>query len=151
MQQVLQVSCSKSDDGGGDGISDQTLTGSVEGKAFTFVGGKAFETTNFNEETVISLNLTNVAANCDDFISDFVLRISADVPNAIGVYSDINIADRDSNDGDGGISFNNNGETVEITAISATKISGKMRISRPASVIAPESVFEGTFTLPLCQ
>lgn len=128
-------------------IKDQVLTGTVQGKSFTFQGGKAFGTTTFSDEEGLSLNLTNVAANCDDAVFDFVLSISAVVPNKVGVYNDINIVDQDGDD----LPFNNLDKTVEITAVSETEISGKMKLSRPESSIAEESNFEGTFTLPICD
>lgn len=144
---LLCIGCSKDDDTSSDSIKNQNLTGIVQGKAFTFVGGKAFETTTFDDEPGLSLNLTNVSANCDDAVFDFELRISAIVPSQIGVYTNINIVDQDGND----VPFNNLDETVEITALSSTEISGKMKVSRSESSIAEETIFEGTFTLPICE
>lgn len=140
------VSCS-SDDEGSDSISDQVLTGTLQGESFTFVAGKAFETETSAGELAYSLNLTNVAAVCDDFVGDFDLRISVTVPQEVGVFTDINIVDQNGND----TPFNNLGETVEITSLTSTSIAGKMKLSRSNSEIAEESIFEGTFTLPICQ
>lgn len=141
------IGCSKDDDNATESIKNQNLTGTVQSKAFTFIGGKAFETTTFDDEPGLSLNLTNVAADCTDAVFDFDLRISAVVPNKIGVYNNINIVDQDGND----VPFNNLDETVEITALSSTEVSGKMKVSRAESSIAEESVFEGTFTLLICE
>ncbi|MBD1259397.1 hypothetical protein HZY62_02260 [Maribacter polysiphoniae] len=144
---AVTLGCSKDNDNDSEGIKDEVLTGTVQGKPFTFKGGKAFNTTTFDDEPGISLNITNVIADCDDSIFDFELRISAVVPNRVGVFKDINIVDQDGDD----IPFNNIDNTVEIIALSATEVKGKMKLNRAASSIAEESVFEGSFTLPICE
>ncbi|XMO87162.1 hypothetical protein AAFN75_02505 [Algibacter sp. AS12] len=140
-------SCS-SDDGNDSGVKNEILTGTVEGKPFTFVGGKAFDTS-FNNETLLSVNLTNERADCSSTIFDYGLSISVDVPKAVGTYNDVNIVTKDNDSQDP--PFNSIGQTVEITAISATEISGKMKLNREASTIAEASIFEGTFTVPVCE
>ena len=127
-------------------ISNQNLIGTVLGQDFTFVDGIAFETT-FGDEVLISVNLTNVGTTCDDSVLDFVLSVRAQVLNQIGVYNDINIVEQNDN----GTPFNNLNQTVEITSIRNTEISGKMKIDRSSSDIAAGSSFEGTFTLPICD
>lgn len=144
---VVVLGCSKDDENDSESIKDEVLTGTVQGKPFTFKGGKAFNTTTFDDEPGISLNITNVVADCYDSVLDFELRISAVVPNRVGVFNDINIVDQDGDD----MPFNNLDSTVEIMALSATEISGKMKLDRVASSIAEESVFEGSFTLSICE
>ncbi len=144
---IIFYSCSSSDDnnGGGD-VKDQVLTGTVEGKPFTYKGGQAFYTT-LGDEELISINLTNESADCSSDIFNFGLRISAWVPRNVGVFSDITIVTQDGNN----TPFNHLGETVEITALSDTEVSGKIKLNDPASGIFPENIFEGTFTMPLCE
>ena len=144
---IIIIGCSKDGESDSGDIKDQVLTGIVQGKPFTFKGGKSFGTTTFDDEPGISLNLTNVTANCDAAVFDFELRINAVVPNKVGVFNDINIVDQDGDD----IPFNNLDKTVEITSLSATEVSGKMKLNRPETSIAEESVFEGTFTLTICE
>ena len=144
---IVILGCSKDNESDSEGIKDQVLTGIVQGKPFTFKGGKAISTTTYDDEPGISLNITNVIANCDDAVFDFELRISAVVPNKLGVFNDINIVDQDGDD----IPFNNLDNTVEITALSATEVSGKMKLNRAESSIAEKSDFEGTFTLTICE
>ena len=148
---VICTSCSSDDendnDGGEEVVSDAPLTGTLQGEAFTVAGGIAFDTSTFDDEPAISINLTNVAAGCDDDLFDFGLRISAIVPNAVGVYTNINIVDQA---GDGS-PFNNPDQTVEITALSNTEISGRLSLSRETSNVEEGSNFEGTFTIPVCQ
>ncbi|GAB1857530.1 hypothetical protein MHTCC0001_23660 [Flavobacteriaceae bacterium MHTCC 0001] len=141
--------CSSSDeDNSGGAISDQILTGTVEGRAFTFKGGKAFITTNFEDEEAISLNLTNVEVGCETFVGDYDLSISAIVPNQVGMHQDINIVTHQ----DGESPFNHLGQVLEITAISNTEVSGKMRLNFPSNDdFFKESIFEGTFTLTICE
>lgn len=144
---IFIIGCSKDDENDSGDIKDQVLTGIVQGKPFIFKGGKAFGTTTFDDEPGISLNLTNVTANCDAAVFDFELRINAVVPRKVGVFNDINIVDQDGDD----LPFNNLDKTVEITSLSATEISGKMKLNRPETSIAEESVFEGAFTLTICE
>jgi len=135
-------SCSKDE---GREVKDKVLTGTVEGKAFTFKGGKAFITI-FNNQEKVSVNLTNVAADCSSNVFDFELEIRTIVPREIGVFTTINIATQDGNN----TPFNHLNQTVEITALSDTQISGKMKLYKKESSLAGESIFEGTFTIPLC-
>jgi|GEM_PF-3723569 len=145
---VAFVSCSSDDDGdGGVNVKDQLVTGTVQSRPFTFVGGKAFLTTNFNQEEAVSVNLTNVTANCDSSIFDYDLSISVIVPNKIGVFTEVNVVTND----DDSVPSNHLNETVEITAISATEITGKIKLNDPASGVFKENIFEGTFTLPICS
>lgn len=142
---VMSCSSDKDDSSAGD-ISNQTLTGTVEGKAFTVKGGQAYYRSSSNTEE-ITINLTNVVVGCETSTFEYVLRISADVPNEVGVHTDINIVTQDGNE----TPFNSLGETVEITAVSATEISGKMKLNKKGSETFAESIFEGAFTIPICE
>lgn len=140
------TSCSK-DDNNDSGIKNQILTGTVEGEPFTFKGGKAFLTGSLIKDVEqVSINLTNFEANCDTDIFDFELEISAWIPREVGVHTGINIVTQDGSN----IPFNNDKQTVEITSISDTEISGKMKLNKSGSDLFEESIFEGTFTIPLC-
>ncbi|MBO0590328.1 hypothetical protein I2486_02815 [Cellulophaga sp. E16_2] len=142
------MSCSSDkDDSSADTISDQTLTGTVEGKAFTVQGGKAFFRSSTSTEE-ITIYLTNENFGCDSDIFDYTLTINASVPNMVGVYTDVNIVTQDGNN----TPFNNLTETiVEITAVSDTEISGKMKLNKEGSEAFPESIFEGAFTVSICE
>lgn len=139
------LSCSTDNDGNTD-IQDQILAGTVAGKNFTFQSGQSFFSSGSNQDQ-INIYVTNELVDCGTSVLDYGLRISAKVPYQVGVYTDINIVTSDS----GSTPFNSLGETVEITSVSAMEISGKMKLIKPASVIAPESIFEGTFTVPICE
>lgn len=144
---VFFLNCSSDDDDGG-GVKNQVLTGTVEGESFTFKGGKAFFTTNFEEEEVVSVNLTNVAVGCESFISMYDLYISVRVPKSIGTHKDVNIVTYKN----GNPPFNHLEETIEITALSDTEISGKIKLNNPASGdLFKENIFEGTFTVAICE
>lgn len=137
---LFVFSCSKDDD---EKTTNKILTGTVEGKAFTFKGGKALYRDS-NDTENITLYLTNEVADCSDSVLD--LRIIADVPSSVGSYNEINIVTVDGL----GTPFNNIGESVEITAVTETSISGKMTLNHSQSSVSEESIFEGTFTLPIC-
>ncbi|WP_194765845.1 hypothetical protein [Tamlana sp. I1] len=144
---VLLFNCSSSDDSSsGSSISNQNLTGTVEGESFTFVAGKAFETS-FNNEDLYSVNLTNEVVGCEDYVLDYGLKISATVPKSVGVYNDINIVTQNGNN----TPVNNLNRTVEITAVSDTEISGKMKLNKEESPVSEESIFEGAFTVAICD
>ncbi|WP_157486459.1 hypothetical protein [Maribacter forsetii] len=144
---IFLVSCSNDEDSGEIGISDQPLTGILQGESFTFVDGKSFDTITFDDEEALNINLTNVSATCEDFIGDFDLRISFTVPVGVGVYTDINIVDIKNDE----TPFNNLDRTVEITSLTETEVSGKLKLERNSNDIAEGSSFEGSFTVPICQ
>ena len=143
---VTFISCSKDAVDSASTISNQPLTGIVEGKAFTVNGGQAFFRSSSSAEE-ITIYLTNDDFGCETSIFDYNLIISATVPNMVGVYTDINIVTQDGNN----TPFNSLGETVEITAVSATEISGKMKLTKESSAISAASIFEGSFTVPICE
>jgi hypothetical protein len=144
---ITVVSCSSDkDDSSTDAISNQALTGTVEGKVFTVQGGKAFFRSSTSREE-ITIYLTNEEFGCESDIFDYNLTINATVPNRVGIYSDINIVTQDGANSP----FNSLGETVEITAVSETEISGKMKLNKESSEAFAESVFEGTFTVSICE
>ncbi len=142
---ITFVSCS-SDNDDSSSISNQILTGTVEGQAFTFMGGQAFFRSSTSTEE-ITIYLTNEDLGCETDIFDYELTISATVPNMVGVYTDINIVTQDGNN----TPFNSLGETVEITSVSATEISGKMKLNKEGSEMFAESIFEGSFTVSICE
>ena len=143
---VVFVSCSKSEDDD-TSIKNQEVTGTVQNEPFTFKGGKAFLTTNFNDEEAISINLTNEIVGCDVYINDYGLSISIIAPLKVGVHKEVNIVTQDGN----GIPFNHLDETIEITALSDTEVSGKIKLNNPASGPFKENIFEGTFTVLICE
>ncbi|MBU2996996.1 hypothetical protein KO500_11155 [Cellulophaga baltica] len=145
---INMFSCStdKMEDGTTE-IEDQILTGTVEGQAFTFMGGMAFSSTNFSDEEVYVLNLTNESVTCETDIFDYGLRISVTVLKEEGEQNDVNIVTQDGDN----TPFNSLQQSIEITMISDTEISGKMSLNKSESSISPESIFEGTFTIPICD
>ena len=144
----LLSSCSRDDGNTGEVPTNQILSGTVQGELFTFAGGLAFETVSLEEQEVLSINLTNTEAGCEESIFDFELRISATVPADVGVYEDVNITDRN---GRNRTPFNNLNQTVEITAISDTEVSGILSLNRETTDLQEGSTFGGTFTVPICE
>ncbi len=143
---VLSCSTDSTDDDSSS-VSDEVLTGTVEGQAFTFEGGMAFSSTNFSDEEVYVLNLTNEEVGCEKNLFDYGLRISVTVLKEVGVQNEVNIVTQDGDN----TPFNSLQESIEITMISDTEISGKMSLNKSESTISPESIFEGTFTIPICD
>jgi hypothetical protein len=63
------------------------------------------------------------------------------------VQDDVNIVTQDGDN----TPFNSLQQSIEITVISETEISGKMSLNKMESTIGPESIFEGSFTIPICN
>ncbi|GAL62416.1 hypothetical protein [Algibacter lectus] len=132
----LMISCSD-DDNSGDNISNQILQGQVFGNDFTALGGKAFDS---GED--ISVNITNIVADCESSVLDYDLEISTYVTPEVGVYEGINVV------------FNKEGEapynyldaTVEVTSLTETEITVKIKADSSS-----DKTVEGTFTVPYCQ
>ncbi|WP_158974134.1 hypothetical protein [Cellulophaga sp. L1A9] len=145
---VTFMSCSSDkDDSSSSSISDQALVGTVEGEAFTVQGGKAFFRSSTSTEE-ITIYLTNENFGCESDIFDYNLTINTTVPNMVGIYTDVNIVTQDGNN----TPFNHLAETiVEITAVSDTEISGKMKLNKEGTEAFPESIFEGAFTVSICE
>lgn len=135
---LLFLGCSGDDDSSGK-ISDRVLSGTVLDNSFTAVGGKAFDS---NDE--ISLNITNIAADCEADELDFDLEVSTYIPYPaeVGTYKEHNVI------------FNKQGEipmnclfsTVIVTSVSDTSISVKIKAD-----CSSENYVEGTFTIPYCK
>lgn len=131
------ISCSDDDDNSGDNISNQILQGQVFGNDFTALGGKAFDS---GED--ISVNITNIVADCESSVLDYDLEISTYVTPEVGVYEGINVV------------FNKEGEapynyldaTVEVTSLNDTEITVKIKADSSS-----DKTVEGTFTVPYCQ
>ncbi len=131
------ISCSDDDDNSGDNISNQILQGQVFGNDFTALGGKAFDS---GED--ISVNITNIVADCESSVLNYDLEISTYATPEVGVYEGINVV------------FNKEGEapynyldaTVEVTSLTETEITVKIKADSSS-----DKTVEGTFTVPYCQ
>lgn len=133
---TLFISCS--DDDTTEGIvSNQPLQGKVFGGDFTALGGKSFES-----GSKVSINITNVAADCSSTIFDYDSYISTEVTAKVGVYNNVNVA------------FHKKGETVvnviqstvEITSITDSQIMVKVKSNSSTS-----NVVDGIFTVSYCK
>ncbi len=129
------ASCS-SDEDNSSNISDSNLSGTVSGDSFTAIGGKAFDS---GDE--VSINITNVAADCDSFISDYDLYVSTDVPLEEGTYTNANVVFHK----EGETPFNYFGGTVIIETITDTSITLKIKAESGS-----DDTVEGTFTVDYC-
>ena len=131
---LVMSSCSDSDP---SGIADTTLSGKVFGTSFTAKGGKSF-----TSGESVSVNITNVEADCDSYVLDYEYAISAYVPAEVGVYNNVTVV------------FNKDGETplnmfkanVEVVSFSNNEITVKIKANSSA-----DNTVEGKFTLPFCQ
>ncbi|WP_158845284.1 hypothetical protein [Algibacter sp. L1A34] len=132
----LMISCSD-DDNSGDNISNQILQGQVFGNDFTALGGKAFDS---GED--ISVNITNIAADCESSVLDYDLEISTYVRPEVGVYEGINVIFNK----DGEPPYNYLGATVEVTSLTDNEITVKIKADSSS-----DKTIEGTFTVPYCQ
>ncbi len=130
------ISCSD-DDNSGDNISNQILQGQVFGNDFTALGGKAFDS---GED--ISVNITNIAADCESSVLDYDLEISTYVRPEVGVYEGINVIFNK----DGEPPYNYLGATVEVTSLTDNEITVKIKADSSS-----DKTIEGTFTVPYCQ
>ena len=133
----LMISCSDDDDNSGDNISNQILQGQVFGNDFTALGGKAFDS---GED--ISVNITNIAADCESSVLDYDLEISTYVTPEVGVYEGINVVFNK----DGETPYNYLYATVEVTSLTETEITVKIKADSSS-----DKTVEGTFTVPYCQ
>lgn len=137
---IFLASCSD-DDGGSTNISDANLSGMVRGEVFEALGGKSFDTS-FNGEELISINITNVVADCDSSIFDYDLYLSTDVPFEVGTYEDNNVVFLK----EGETSLNFLQSTVIVEEITETTVTVKI-----ASDSSSEDSVEGTFTVNYCE
>ena len=139
---VALVSCSDDDQGTDDSgdfiISSQNLQGNVFGTTFLAAGGKSFAS---GDENQISINITNVVANCSDNISDFDLYLSAIVTAEVGQYT-TNVSFHSEDE----FPLNYFAGTVEVVDITETQVSVKV-LAESSS----ENTVEGAYTIPLCK
>lgn len=132
---IFLASCS-SDDDNSSNISGSNLSGTVYGDSFTAVGGKAFDS---GDE--ISINITNVSADCNSSIFDYNLYISTSVLLEEGTYTNTNVVFHK----EGETPFNYFGGTVIIEEITETTITVKIKAESNS-----EDTIEGTFTVDYC-
>lgn len=131
------VACSDSDSENLGGISNTPLEGKVFGTSFKATGGKAFSSGN-----QVSVNITNVVADCNSTIFDYDLYISTTVDNGVGSSNKTNVV------------FNKKGETPlnviqsTVTVESITLEEVKIKIKSNSS---SNNTIEGTFTVPFCK
>lgn len=130
---VFLNNCSSSD----DSISNQTLQGEVFGENFTASGGKAF-----TSEEQLSVNITNISADCSSTIFDYDLYVTTYVTPELGTYNNINVIFQS----DGETPLNYLSSTVEVTAINDEEITVKI-LAESSS----EDSVEGVFTVPICN
>ena len=140
MLSMFLASCSE-DDNSSSNISDTNLSGMVSGDNFTATGGKAFATS-FGDEEQVSINIANVSADCDSFISDYDLYVSATVLLEVGTYNDTNVAFHK----EGETTLNYLGGTVVIEEITETTITVKIKADS-----STENMVEGVFTVDYCE
>ena len=130
------INCSTNDDTDSDNISNQTLQGNVFGTDFMAVGGKAFASGDD-----LSINITDINADCSSLIYDYNLYMSTYVPLEIGIY-DVNVVFNIEDE----LPHNYTKGTVEVTAISDTEVTVKILANSSAN-----NSVEGTFTVPICD
>lgn len=133
---VFAISCS-SDDDGSSNISNQALQGKVFGESFIATGGKAF-----SSGDNLSVNITNVSADCSSTVFDYNLYVSTSITPEVGTYNNVNVAFLS----DVEIPFNYLSSTVEVTAISDEQIT--VKISADSS---SDNTVEGVFTVSICD
>lgn len=131
------VACSDStDDNLGGSIPNTALAGTVFNTNFVATGGKAF----MSGGDQLSINITNVEADCSSSIFNYDLYVSTTVENKVGT-STTNVV------------FSKGGETpknvlqstVVVESITETEIVVKIKSSTTGSKV------EGTFTVPFCK
>ena len=134
---VFLASCSTEDDNNSD-ISNSNLSGTVFGESFTSQGGKAF-----NSGDNISINITNINANCTSTVLDYDLYVSTTVLFEVGTYNNVNVVfhkDDETNP------LNVLQSTVIIEEITATSITVKIKSEADFS----DNSVAGTFTVDYC-
>jgi len=140
---IFAISCSDSDDGSGGGsISNQDLEGTIFGENFTATGGKAFDTS-FGDTQSVSINITNEDVGCESSIFDYDLYVSTNVPFEEGTFSESNVVFHSGNE----TPLNVLQSTVIIEEITDTTIT--VQISSES--FDGESMVEGTFVVDYCE
>ncbi|KAB1160703.1 hypothetical protein F7018_02165 [Tenacibaculum aiptasiae] len=134
---VVFVGCSDSDSDNLGGIANTPLKGKVHGTSFVAQGGKAFVSGNN-----LSINITNVTADCNSSILDYTLYVSTDVENKVGSTTKANVV------------FNKKGETplnklnstVTVEKLTSTEVTVKIKADSTG-----DNTVEGTYTVPFCK
>lgn len=119
-------------------ISDALLTGKLNGLDFTISGGMNIGAST-NE---LSLVITSYALDCQSttFVNDS--RITLDVPNTVGTYTNMDLFYwADSQSGKMGV-----GSTVIVSSITDTEITGKLK-----NTLDSDNYVEGSFAISFCQ
>lgn len=145
MKKILKVSvflvsifiASCSNDDSFLNISNSNLSGTVSGDSFTAVGGKAFDS---GDE--VSINITNITANCNSSVLDYDLYISTSVPLEKGTYKNTNVVFQ--KDGETPLNFTNG--TVEVVDVTTNTITVKIKASAGS-----EDTIEGRFAVEYCN
>ncbi|WP_298146825.1 hypothetical protein [Flavobacterium sp.] len=143
----LLLSCSSSEEDTNNnqgGFATTPVSGVVYSNPFTMVGGKARSLTS-NGVEVFYIYLTETAINCNETENLGPLWII--VPAAVGTYdfaggARIQFQDPNSTDFEGA-----SDAEIEITAISTTTITGKLKGS---GFNAGENEINGTFSVQVC-
>ena len=134
---VVFVGCSDSDSDNLGGIANTPLKGKVHGTSFVAQGGKAFVSGNN-----LSINITNVTADCNSSILDYTLYVSTDVESKVGITTKANVV------------FNKKGETplnklnstVTVEKLTSTEVTVKIKADSTG-----DNTVEGTYTVPFCK
>lgn len=151
----LLTGCDQESNDGNDGdssfvISEQTLTGTINGKSFTFVSG-SFEEDSF-DPTKISVTLYNVtlADVCNPGISTGKVKVFFSIPESVG---EINLSWGESNsqtvtmyDSDGNQNIIATEGKINIISISNTTLEGGL-----VTASFEGSQVNGKFTLTRCE
>ena len=133
---TIMMSCSDDENMGGSG-SNQVLQGKVFDLDFTALGGKAFDS---GEK--VSVNITNIAANCNSSVLDYKLSISVDVKPEVGVYENTNVVF----DKEGEVPLNFLAGVVEVTSLTDSQITVKINANS-----STDNKVEGRFTVSYCK
>lgn len=130
------VACSDStDDNLGGGIPNTALAGTVFNTNFVATGGKAFMSGD-----QLSINITNIEADCSSSIFNYDLYVSTTVENKVGTSTTNVVFGKD-----GETPVNVLQSTVVVASITETEIVVKIKSSTSGSKV------EGTFTVPFCK
>ncbi|WP_428743663.1 hypothetical protein [Tenacibaculum sp.] len=133
---LVMSSCSDSDNDP-SGIAETNLSGKVYGVSFSAKGGKAF-----TSGDKISVNITNIEADCTSSIFDYEIAISTYIPAEVGVYNDVNVVFEK----EGETPLNFLGANVEVLSIANDEITLKVKANSSA-----DNTVEGLFKVAYCQ
>jgi hypothetical protein len=147
---LVPLACGGGSGGGGATISDQPMTGKINGMAWTLM---VAETDSFLSTDKFFANLYNVpiASPCNGgFPTGSTLSMILNVPKAVGSYNlgfaqnltATFVIDDGVNPVQNNIALQG---TIEVTALTATTITGGANITYNAS-----NTVDGTFTINIC-